>query len=178
MSGRHVRWGRVCATAVAIAVVVLPLSACATPQNGPGAVASASPTGTPDAFPSDAPTPSVSPTSTDEQSAAPSEDPAPAPSASSSTITVTIANSGSDEQGVFASGLVTGATGEDGTCILTATSTDGRVLEAQAAAHATPAALNCGIMRIAAAPGDWSLVLSFSSSASTGSSEPVAVRRS
>ncbi len=167
-------WRRLSVFAAAIAIVAVPLSACATPRTGAGAapLTSSSPTVTE--------TPSETPATgaTDEPTPGPTASDSPAPSASAPTITVTIANSGADDRGVFASGLVTGATGAEGTCTLTATAADGRVLEAQAAAHATPAALNCGIIRIAAGSGDWSLVLSFASEASTGSSDPVAVHRS
>ncbi len=56
-------------------------------------------------------------------------------------------------------------------------SATGRVLTAQTEAHATPAAVNCGLIKIAAEPGDWTLVLSFTSPTSAGSSASVLVHQ-
>lgn len=62
--------------------------------------------------------------------------------------------------------------------MLTATAPDGRVLSGRGEAHQTPEALNCGIIRLSADAGDWTLVLSFESSTSSGSSTPVVVHQS
>lgn len=144
-------------------VVMLPLSGCATGSIRPGsATASETPT----------PTPS-DPVSTPIASASPTSLPTP----TGTPITVTIANSGADGTNIFASGLVTGEAGDGGVCALTATAEDGRMVTGRSNAHQTPEALNCGIIRLAADPGDWSLVLSFESSTSSGSSAPVVVHQ-
>lgn len=147
---------------------VMSLVACATVSAGsPGSTVTA-------------PVPTTSATAavpTPTSSATPA---APSPTASptpGTTATVTIVSSGADGDDVFASGLVTGDAGEEGTCTLTATSATGRVLTAQVEAHATPAAVNCGLIKISADPGDWTLVLSFESPTSASSSVSVLVHQ-
>ncbi len=147
---------------------MMSLVACATGSAGsPGSTTTAPvpPTSATVAVPT--PTSSATP-------ATPSPIASPTPGA---TATVTIVSSGADGEDVFASGLVTGDAGEEGTCSLTATSATGRVLTAQTEAHATPAAVNCGLIKIAAEPGDWTLVLSFTSPTSAGSSASVLVHQ-
>lgn len=89
--------------------------------------------------------------------------------------TVTIVNWGADGRSVFASGIVTGETGDRGTCTLTASSSTGQTLSGQRAAEMTPAAANCGVIQIAAPAGDWTLVLDFRSDSAAGSSTPETV---
>lgn len=156
---------------VALALtVVFPLSACATMSVRPGgseqttSPASATPTSTSSSPSESATTPTAS-------------SPSPTPDASLAAVTVTIASSGADGQDVFASGIVTGASSDEGTCVLEATSAGGESLTAERDAHATPGALNCGVLRIAAGPGDWNLVLSFRSATSAGSSAPTSVHQ-
>lgn len=90
---------------------------------------------------------------------------------------VTVVNSGADDEGVYASGLVTGATGEGGVCTLTATSTTGETLTARIEALATPAAVNCGVLHIPVPSGTWKLVLDFRSDSAQASSDAVEVVR-
>lgn len=148
--------------------VAMVLAACATGSaGGPGSSATV-------------PAPAASETAAGPSLAPSSTSTSPSSIASSTPeveVTVTIVSSGADGADVFASGLVTGEVGADGTCTLTATSETGRVLTAQAEAHATPAAVNCGLIKIAAEPGDWTLVLSFASPTSGGSSSSVLVHQ-
>lgn len=100
--------------------------------------------------------------------------PEPAPSAEGPTV-VTMVSSGADRQGVYASGLVTGTVASGGVCVLVATSADGQVLTGERDPRDTPAALNCGLIELAAGGGEWTLVLSYRSDSGTSASDPVKV---
>lgn len=89
---------------------------------------------------------------------------------------MTIVSSGADGRSVYASGLVTGAAVPGGTCVMTA-SAAGSVLRAQTVARSTPAAVNCGLIEVAAPAGDWTLTLSYESGSTRYVSEPTTVRQ-
>lgn len=125
--------------------------------------------------PSGAPAVSSTPSSTAPTPAATDVVVPDAPSTPSGQATVTIVNFGADGQSLWASGLVTGAAGTDGTCTLTATASDGRVVSGTIAASATPAAVNCGSISVRATSGEWTLVLSYASSTAAASSAPTTV---
>jgi hypothetical protein len=84
-------------------------------------------------------------------------------------------SSGADRQSVYASGLVTGTAASGGVCVLVATSSDGQVLTGERDPEATPAAVNCGLIELAAGGGEWTLVLSYRSDAGSTESDPVKV---
>ncbi|MDO8384336.1 MAG: hypothetical protein Q7T17_15345 [Microbacterium sp.] len=139
-----------------------------------GMTRASSPTPTPtptSSGPIESPTPSAaapSPLRTDD--VVPDPEPTPVGPA-----TVTIVNWGSDGRVVYASGLVTGDAGVGGVCTLTATSADGQVLSAELDAQATPAAVNCGVIEVAAPAGEWMLVLGYRSDTGSASSAPTEV---
>jgi len=151
---------------VAIALAAT-LTACA---SRPGASTTSTPTAEPTSTASASPSPSVtpSPEATDEVQ--------PEPVATSSgPASVTIVNYGADGQNISASGLVSGPIEEGGVCTLTATSATGAILTGSIDAVATPAAVNCGIIDIAAPAGEWKLVLEYRSAGTSAASEPVTV---
>lgn len=89
---------------------------------------------------------------------------------------MTIVSSGADGQSIYASGLVTGGVAPGGTCTLTATAAD-TVLRAQTEAQSTPAAINCGLIEIAAPAGAWTLMLTYETGSTRFDSEPATVRQ-
>ena len=159
--------------AVAVALIVF-FAAGSTPTASPHSSSSAGAQGTPSASPS-APASLAPSASTDpEPDPAPTDEVQPEPTPAG-PATVTIVSWGADGQSVYASGIVTGDTGDDGTCTLTATSPSGQTLTARRAAAATPAAVNCGVIQISAPAGDWALVLSYQSETASAVSTPTEV---
>jgi hypothetical protein len=63
-----------------------------------------------------------------------------------------------------------------GVCTLTATSST-QTLTGTVDASTTPTAVNCGVIHIPAAAGEWSLVLRYESTTASGESEPTNVNR-
>ena len=152
--------------AAAVAVIAFffrmpgaPSSATTATPTETSANPSASPTSSPVA-PSPLPTDEVVP------------DPQPTPEGPAA---VTIVNWGSDGRIIHASGLVTGGAGAGGVCTLTAISAAGETLSAEVDAQATPAAVNCGVIEIAAPAGEWTLVLGYRSDTGSASSAPIEV---
>lgn len=81
---------------------------------------------------------------------------------------------GADADGVYASGIIPEVVETGGECTLTAVGAGGS-LTASRAAEAATASTNCGLLRIAASSGDWSLTLTYTSSTSHGSTAEVPV---
>jgi len=129
-------------------------------------------TSSPTAARSEAPAPS--PTQDLAPSPAPTDQVQPEPSPSGPG-TVTVVNWSADGEYVYASGIVTGDVGDAGSCTLTATSSSGQTLTGRRDAQSTPAAVNCGVIQIAAPSGDWTLVLTYQSEVASVSSEPTMV---
>lgn len=155
----------------AVVVFTLLVSGCA-PEGtvGPSAtVSDRSTSSSPSAGPVSSP--SASPIATDDVV------PDPRPSAETGTVRVTIVSSGADGRAVYASGLVSGAAGSGGTCILVATAPDGSERSAQIVAQPTPSAVNCGLVEIEAPAGKWTLVLTYTADGVQQSSEPVTVEQ-
>jgi hypothetical protein len=80
---------------------------------------------------------------------------------------VTVVSWGADGVNLYASGIVTGDVGNNGTCTLTATSSSGAIITGRRDAQSTPAAVNCGVIQVPAPPGDWTLVLAYRSDTAT-----------
>lgn len=151
---------------------LLVLTSCATPSatvavSPPPTATTPSPTASSSSPTEPAPTDSPIPIPTDPAL------PDPSPTAQGDTK-VTIVNSGADGRVISASGLVTGATGSDGVCTLTATS-EGLTLSGQIDAQSTPAAVNCGLIEITAPTGRWTMTLTYRVGTSATVSEPVTV---
>lgn len=92
-------------------------------------------------------------------------------------MTVTLVNYGVSPDGIYGSGLVTGVVESGGTCTLTAR--NGSTTASQSmAATSSPSATNCGRITVPVTAGDWTVVLSYSSSTSEGASDPVPVHTS
>lgn len=163
--------------AAAVALMALYLGNADSPAS-PSASTEPSKTSSPAVTPSDSPTPPDSPTPSSTQEPAPSPlatdevQPEPTPAGPG---TVTIVNSGADGDFVYATGIVTGDVRGDGTCTLTATSSNGQTLIGRRDAQSTPAAVNCGVIQIQAPSGEWTLVLAYESENSRVTSEPTVV---
>lgn len=173
MSGRARSRSRALRSAAVALALVAVLTACAT---RPGTAVTTTPTGEPTPTAAASSSPSASPSSSPVPSPEVTDDVQPEPVApTAGPVSVTIVNVGADGQKISASGLVTGSIEDGGVCTLTATAVTGRILTGSVDAVSTPAAVNCGIIDIAASPGEWSVVLTYRSGATSAVSEPVTV---
>lgn len=139
------------------------------PTTGPSATTTSPATAQPsEPDPTDQPTAPVTPTSP------PQTEPTQAPGDGRATVTpfISYAGPGTDPSTIEVAGFVPQVIEEGGTCTATIPATG---VSVQAPAYADATSTSCGLLVLPVAPAGQTVVLTYSSDASTGVSDPVQV---